>query len=49
MIVGEVTLNGKATPFRRAGNWIVNVSIILTLAMIVFSRFRKKASTAAPV
>lgn len=41
MIVGEVTINKKSTPYRIAGNWIVYVSIIGVLLMIAFSSFKK--------
>jgi hypothetical protein len=41
MVVGEVTLNKKSTPFRTAGNWIVYVSFIATGLMIAFSFIKK--------
>ena len=41
MIMGDITLNRKSTPYRIAGNWIVYVSIFISGVMIAISRFRK--------
>ena len=41
MIMGDITLNGKSTPYRKGGNWIVYISFIIAGLMIVMSRFRK--------